>query len=305
MRAAIALKPNFPEALSNLGLSLQDRGRLDEALECFRAAVRLNPNYANACNNLGNALKDSGRLDDAIAAYSHAARVKGENPRALSNRLFTLQYHPDYSAADIFREAKAWNQMYAKSLARDIRPHGNNRDPERRLRVGYVSPDFRSHCQSLFTIPLLSNHDRKGVEIFCYGTVARPDEWTKRIQACADVWRSTIGLSDARLAEMVRGDGIDILVDLTMHMANGRPLLFARKPAPVQVAWLAYPGTTGMEAMDYRLTDPYLDPPGMNDAFYSERSFRLAETFWCYGPGRVRGCKHPRLRGMGSLRSGA
>ena len=115
-------------------------------------------------------------------------------------------------------------------------------------------------------------------------TLCCPDAVTQRLRGYADVWRSTVGLSDQQAAELIRSDQIDILVDLTMHMAKNRLLVFARKPAPVQVAWLAYPGTTGLAAMDYRLTDPYLDPPGEHDACYSEKSIRLPDTFWCYDP---------------------
>ncbi|MGD0390961.1 MAG: hypothetical protein ABSC42_18605, partial [Tepidisphaeraceae bacterium] len=151
-------------------------------------------------------------------------------------------------------------------------------------RIGYVSPDFREHCQSFFTIPLLSNHDRKAFEIFCYADLRRPDAVTQRIRGYAQVWRSILGTTDEEAARKIREDRIDILVDLTMHMAKNRMLLFARKPAPVQAAWLAYPGTTGLSAMDYRLTDPYLNPPGLNDHFYSETSIRLPDSFWCYDP---------------------
>ena len=157
-------------------------------------------------------------------------------------------------------------------------------DPERRLRIGYVSPDFRNHAVSFLLMPLLSNHDHGQVEIFCYAEVARPDDVTERLRACADVWRVTVGLTDEQMADMVRKDRIDILVDLALHTANNRLLVFARKPAPVQVTWLGYPGTTGLSTMDYRLTDPYLDPPGDNDACYSEQSIRLPDTFWCYDP---------------------
>ncbi|MGA2442648.1 MAG: hypothetical protein ABSH08_16970, partial [Tepidisphaeraceae bacterium] len=193
-------------------------------------------------------------------------------------------FHPGCDARMIYEENRRWNQQHAEPLKKLIQPHANNRDADRRLRIGYVSPDFRDHCQSFFTIPLLSNHDREGFEIFCYADVGRPDAVTERIRGCAQVWRSIPGMTDAEVTRKIREDRIDILVDLTMHMANGRPLIFARKPAPVQVAWLAYPGTTGLSAMDYRLTDPYLDPPGLNDQFYSETSIRLPDTFWCYDP---------------------
>jgi predicted O-linked N-acetylglucosamine transferase (SPINDLY family) len=173
------------------------------------------------------------------------------------------------------------------------------------LRIGYVAADFRDHCQSLFTVPFFSHHDHAQFEIFCYASVERPDDLTRRLASYADVWRDVRELDDEGLAQQIRADGIDILVDLAMHMADGRPLLFARKPAPVQVAWLAYPGTTGIEAIDYRLTDPNLDPldpldpqdspdrlnpadpqhtQSASDSHYSERSLRLPDSFWCYDP---------------------
>ena len=138
--------------------------------------------------------------------------------------------------------------------------------PNRRLKIGYVSPDFREHCQSLFTMPLLAHHDHAAFEIFCYSSVERPDEYTRRIAGYADVWRDVRPLDDAALCEIIREDRIDVLVDLTMHMAGGRPLVFARKPAPIQIAWLAYPGTTGIGAIEYRLSDPRLDPDGFDES---------------------------------------
>jgi predicted O-linked N-acetylglucosamine transferase (SPINDLY family) len=130
---------------------------------------------------------------------------------------------------------------------------------------------------------MLSRHDHAEFEIFCYSSVERPDEHTRRIAGYADVWRDVRLLDDVSLASTIRDDRIDILIDLTMHMANGRPLLFARAPAPIQIAWLAYPGTTGMDAMDYRFTDPRLDPCGFENQ-YSEHSIRLGDSFWCYDP---------------------
>ena len=156
--------------------------------------------------------------------------------------------------------------------------------PGRRLKVGFVSCDFMGHCQSLYTLPLLKNLNRQECEVFCYGDVPRPDQVTEEVKRRTDHWRRTTGVNDQELGVMVGKDEIDILVDLGMHMGNGRLLAFARKPAAVQVAWLAYPGTTGLEMMDYRLTDPYLDPPGETDQFYSEKSIRLADTFWCFDP---------------------
>jgi predicted O-linked N-acetylglucosamine transferase (SPINDLY family) len=284
LRQALRLKPDYAEAHYNLGIVLWRQRRLAEAVASYQEALRYKPDYAEAHLDLGNARKDQGRLDDAIAAFRTALRIKPEAAPIDSNLVLTLNYHPRYDARAIQEECARWNRQHAEPLHRFLRPHINRPGPERRLRIGYVSPDFREHVDSFFTIPLLSNHDHRQCEIFCYADVASPDAITERLRGYADVWRSTAGLTDQQLAELVRSDQIDILVDLKMHTANNRLLVFARKPAPIQVAWLGYPGTTGLSTMDYRLTDPYLDPPGLFDAFYAEESVRLPDTFWCYDP---------------------
>jgi protein O-GlcNAc transferase len=283
-REALRLKPDFAEAHNNLAAVLKDQGRLEEAVASYEQALRLKPHYAEAQMNVGSVRKDQGRLDEAVAAYRAGLALKPGDAKLHSNLVYVLIFHPAYDATAILEECRRWNQQHAEPLAKFIQPHANSPDPDRRLRIGYVSPDFREHACSFFTIPLLSSHDHRQFEIYCYADVTRPDAVTERHRGHADVWRSTAGLSDRQLADLVRGDRIDILVDLTMHMADNRLPVFARKPAPVQVTWLAYPGTTGLSAIDYRLTDPYLDPAGLFDAFYSEESVRLPETFWCYDP---------------------
>jgi predicted O-linked N-acetylglucosamine transferase (SPINDLY family) len=284
LQETLRLDPNHADAHLNLGNVFRAQGRLDDAVAAYHAALKLRPNFAEAQSNLGNALKDQGMLDDAIDAYRTCVRLKPDAADMHSNLVFVLPFHPDYDSEAILKEARRWNQQHAEPLKKLIRPHSNDPNPQRRLRIGYVSPDFRDHVQSFFTVPLLSHLDHRECEIFCYASILRSDALTDRLRGCADVWRNTLGLSDEHLADLIRDDQIDILVDLAMHMANSRLLVFARKPAPVQVAWLAYPGTTGLSTMDYRLTDPYLDPPGLFDAFYSEESIRLPETFWCYDP---------------------
>jgi predicted O-linked N-acetylglucosamine transferase (SPINDLY family) len=284
LREALRLRPDDAEAHNNLALALQAQGKLDDALASCCQALSLKPDFAEACQNLGEILKDQGRLDDALAAYRSALRIQPDAAYIHSNLVLALHYHPGYDARSIREEGARWNQLHAEPLKRFIRPHANRPDPERRLRIGYVSPDFRDHVDAFFLIPLLSNHDHRQFEIICYANVPQPDAVTERLRGYADVWRSTLGLSDEALADLVRSDQIDILVDLEMHVANNRLLMFARKPAPVQVAWLGYPGTTGLSTMDYRLTDPYLDPPGLFDSYYAEESVRLPDTFWCYDP---------------------
>ncbi len=282
--AALNCKPDFVVAYNNLGSVLRRAGKLEESIVALRQAIKMQPEFPQAHCNLGNSLKDAGRLDEAIACYRRAVEVNPSDHASHSNLVFAVQYHPDYDSAAILREALRWNVLHAQPLKNEIKPHENDRTPDRRLRVGYVGSDFREHCQSLFTIPLLSNHNREAFEIFCYAHVSRPDARTERIRSFCDGWQFIVGMTDAEVAEKIREDRIDILVDLTMHMSLGRSLVFARKPAPVQVAWLAYPGTTGLSAMDYRLTDPQLDPPGTHDHDYSEKSIRLPDTFWCYDP---------------------
>ena len=297
---AVRLEPVNAAASYNLGIVLWRQGRLEEAADCYLEALRLKPEYPEAHLNLGNVRKDQGRLDDAIDSYRAAV---GQDPTAAhmhSNLILCLHYHPGYDAAAFYDESRRWNQRHAEPLKVLIRPHTNRPEPERRLRIGYVSPDFREHVDSFFTIPLLSNHDHRQFEIFCYANVKRPDSVTQRLRGFADVWRSTVGLSDQQIADMIRADQIDILVDLELHAANNKLLVFARKPAPVQVAWLGYPGTTGLSVIDYRLTDPYLDPPGMFDTFSSEEVVRLPDTFWCYDPGT----QEPPVNALPALEAG-
>ncbi len=280
--SAIRVRPGEAAALNNLGCLLRARGRLEEAEAILRRGLQSNPDHATLLDNLGSVLKDAGELDEAIECFRHAVRLDPGNAATHSNLVYALSFQ-SLEGRDTCEESRRWNERFAAALTAATRGHANDRTPGRRLRIGYVSPDFREHCQSVFTIPLLSRHDHAEFEIFCYSSVARPDDRTHRIAGYADVWRDVRSLDDESLAARVRDDRIDILVDLTMHMANGRPLLFARKPAPIQIAWLAYPGTTGMDAMDYRFTDPRLDPQGFENQ-YSEHTIRLGDSFWCYDP---------------------
>lgn len=284
-RRALEIAPQDAEVWNNLGSVLDSRGELEQALASFQRALEIRPAFSQAENNVGNTLKNLADLDGALAAYERAIEIEPDNQDAHSNRLYTMYFHAGYSAERIHREHQRWN---TESAAR-LRPAGmrfeNDRSPDRRLRVGYIAATFREHCQSFFTMPLWAHHDHRQLEVFAYSDVAAPDGITARLRGYCDTWRNIAGLSDEAVAELVRQDRIDVLVDLSLHMAQNRLLVMAQKPAPVQVTWLGYPGTTGLETVDYRLTDPYLDPPsGENDVFYSEKSYRLPHTFWCYDP---------------------
>ncbi len=283
-RQAIALQPDYAEAYSYLGNALRDRGQPDEAIAAHRQAIALKPDYAEAHSNLGNALTDKGELDEAIASYREAIALNPARSDIHGNLLLALNYHPGLDAHLIAEEHRRWNRQHAEPLWSLIQPHSNHRDPERRLRIGYVSPDFREHAVARFLLPLLANHDREAFEISAYAQVLVSDAMTQRLRNHTEVWRSLVGLSDRQAAELIRQDGIDILVDLTGHTAHNRLMVFARKPAPVQVTWLGYPNTTGLEAMDYRLTDALADPPGLTDLHCSEKLIRLARCAWCFKP---------------------
>jgi protein O-GlcNAc transferase len=280
--AALRARPDSVAALNNASCLLRTLGRLEEAEGVLRRGLALNARHPVLYNNLGNVLKDSGELDEAIDCFRRALELDPTDVQTHGNLCYSLSFQSP-EGQPILEECQRYNARHAAPLQSEVRGHPHDRLPDRRLRIGYVSPDFRDHCQSLFTIPLLSHHDHAAFEIFCYSSVERPDDYTRRIAGYADVWREVRLLDDASLCDLIRADRIDILVDLTMHMANGRPLVFARKPAPVQIAWLAYPGTTGIAAMDYRLTDPRLDPSGFEE-HYSERTLRLHDSFWCYDP---------------------
>jgi predicted O-linked N-acetylglucosamine transferase (SPINDLY family) len=281
-RKAISLAPDFSAAHSNLGNALKSIGLLDEALASHRQAVALKPTDADVHYNLGSVLEDQGLVDDAIPEYRRAIALSPNHHIARSNLIFAMQLHPDYDAPTIAEEHRRWNDQHAEPLREFIHSHSNDANPNRRLRIGYVSPDFREHSVSRFLLPLLTHHDKNQVEVFGYSHVSRPDEITVLIRSHVDQWRSVSRLSDPQLAEQIRRDQIDILVDLAGHTGDNRLLIFARKPAPIQATWLGYPNTTGLAAMDYRLTDALADPPGISDALCSERLIRLPETAWCF-----------------------
>jgi predicted O-linked N-acetylglucosamine transferase (SPINDLY family) len=281
---ALEIDPSLAKAHTNLGTIFRVQRRLDEAERAHRRAIALEPNLAEAWNHLGMIVKDQGKLEECIACFRRAIAIQPGLLAAHSNLLYMLPFCEGHDAAAIYEENRLFDELHARPLAKFIQPHGNDRSADRKLRIGYVSASFHTHATSFFTASLLAAHDHEQFEIFCYADVRYPDSVTNSLRSSADHWRNTTGLSPRQLAECVRGDKIDILVDLTMHMNNNRILTFAFKPAPVQVCWAAYPGTTGLATIDYRFTDPFLDPPGQNDAFYSEESYWLPDTFWCYDP---------------------
>jgi protein O-GlcNAc transferase len=278
---ALALRPDFADPYNNLGNALRAKGRTTEAIEAYRRATALNPNLGPTYGNLANALSDQGEVKAAEEAYRDSVRLQPDAPQAHSNFLTHLNACDYYTPEQIFAEHQKWNELHARRLIVS-KTHTNLPDPERRLRIGYVSPDFRQHSVAYFAQTFLSKHDHERFEIYCYADEHLTDATTQQLRGYADHWRTITPLSDAQLADLVRQDEIDILIDLTGHTAGNRLLAFAQKPAPIQISYLGYPATTGLSAMDYRITDALADPPGETERFHTENLIRLPNCFLCY-----------------------
>jgi len=311
---AVRLDANSTNAQNNLGVTLERWGRLEEAAAAYRAAIASNKTWAVPYNNLGNALRKTGRLREAVAAHEQALALKpyieaynnlaatlaeqGEQEKVIechrravalapssaathSDLIYSMLASPRVTPGQIYQESLDWANRHADTLGAVT--FSNGPDPQRRLRVGYVSPDFRDHPVARFIEPVLREHDRSSFDVFCYSAVTGADRSTERLRSLADSWRDIARVSDSAAADLIRSDNIDILVDLAGHTAGNRLLVFARRPVPVQVSYLGYPATTGMKAIGYRITDHWADPPG-NEALYSEELVRLPDCAWCYQP---------------------
>ncbi len=283
-RRGLALKPGAVDGHNNLGVLLEEVGRYDEAEACYRQAIALAPELAHAHNNLGVLLKESGRLAAALQAHRRAIALNPGLPAVHSNMLYTLNYDETVPPQALYAVHQAWGQIPGVRFATEGARFTNAPEPARRLRIGYVSGDFRHHSVAFFVEPLIAAHDRAAVEVFLYTNDARADAVTARLKTLADHFVPIHGLADELAAARIRQDAIDILVDLSGHTCGNRLMLFARKPAPVQVSWLGYPNTTGLPAIDYRFTDAIADPPDENDGLTTERLVRLERCFLCYRP---------------------
>jgi protein O-GlcNAc transferase len=279
---ATTLAPQSAEYLSNHGLSLHKAGRGEEALATLERAVAADPAQPDAVFNRGVVRHHQGDFAGALVDWKSAVAVQPAHRVARSNLIFALHYEPGVSGADLLAEARHYDRV-AGEPAGHYTAWPNPRTADRRLRIGYVSPDFREHSVAHYMEPLLAAHDRANVEIFAYAELKKRDAVTERLNALVDHWRPTAGLRDERIAQQIRDDAIDILVDLAGHSADNRLGVFALRPAPVQASWLGFPGTTGLSAIGYRLTDDIADPPGA-ESEASETLIRLPHGFHCWRP---------------------
>jgi predicted O-linked N-acetylglucosamine transferase (SPINDLY family) len=281
IRRALAIDPASPPAWNLLGIIQQLNQDLDDAMRSYRHALAIDADYAEAVGNLGNAMLLQGDPKAASEFFERAVALRPDWPGAQSNLLLVLNYHDE--DGDRNRAAHvAHTSLFSSGLARI--QHPKPAEPDRRLRAGYVSPDFRAHSVGWFLEGIFAHHDHSAFEVFCYSDVASPDSVTAYLRSCVDHWRDTAGTDNSELVSRIAADRIDILVDLAGHTANNRLPIFARKPAPVQLTYLGYPNTTGLDTMDYRLTDAIADPPGASEAFHTETLIRLPHGFLCYTP---------------------
>jgi protein O-GlcNAc transferase len=316
LRKAIELDPNSPTPHVNLGLALMQLDRFDEALESYYRAQSLGedsatlhfniacvlervgrkdealaalqrtlerePRHSPALANVGKLLSDRGEATESLAAYRAAMEIAPLSPLVHSNMLLIMHYDAQTTPAQMFTAHMQYGQQHARSVKQIALPDVDA-DPKRRLRIGFVSPDLHEHPVGHFLPQVLLHLPREQFEITCYSGWVGSDAINDLLRARSDRWRDVAQLSDAQLAETIRDDNIDILIDLTGHTAGSRLLAFAAKPAPVQMAHFGYPDTTGVDAIDYRITDAISDPAG-NERYYTEQLIRLPEVAWCYEP---------------------
>ncbi len=288
---AIRLDPQNAAAHAGLANTLRAGDRIDESIAAYRQALAFAPDDPAIRGNLAFALRDQARLAEAIAELRAAVEQHPDHAAVASALIFTMHLDPETPAEVIAAEKQRWNRRHLDPLSAARPPHQNDRSPDRPLNIGYVSGDLREHPVGRFMEPLLLAHDRTQVRVFCYSATLNPEPRTVSLRAAADVWRNIAGVPDDQAATVIRADEIDILVDLANHTTGNRLTLFARKPAPVQITYLAYGAGTGLSVMDWRLTDAFIDPPKPPEletpaalALLGEGPLRMARTFWCYSP---------------------
>ncbi len=286
LRQALDIDPEHGRLRCLLGDVLVKREKLDQAIHEYRSVDGYSTTYADAQDGLGRALMKQGHMRASLAAFERALSARPSFMEAHSNSIFAGNYATHMAPMVHLQEHRSWALRHASHLAPASvsMTDDPNRDATRPLHIGYVSADFCRHSAAYFIETLIAGRDHEQFRVTCYANVAHPDDLSERIRTAADGWRDIRRLDDEAVAKLVREDGIDILVDLSGHTAGNRLLVFARRPAPVQVSYLGYPNTTGLAQVDYRLTDELADPVGESDGLHSESLMRLATGFLCYSP---------------------
>jgi protein O-GlcNAc transferase len=280
-RSIVKATPNSWKAHADLANACHHSGNLEQAVMHFKEAARLAPGNASLWDNLGIALCCQGKYDEAAASHRRAMELDPRSARAHSNLLLTLHYLPAADPEELHREHVHWGEVHG--AVPKPGSYTNVRDPDRRLRIGYVSADFRTHSVAYFIEPVIAAHDHDQVDVWCYAYLERGDATTERLRTLSDHWRHIAGQEPEAVARQIRDDRIDILIDLGGHTQSDLLRVFTQKPAPIQITYLGYPDTTGLAAMDYRLCDPITDPPEQA-THCTEELLRLPDCFLCYRP---------------------
>jgi protein O-GlcNAc transferase len=284
LRAALKLVPQDAMAAANLAHVLLEQGRTTEAETLARGITDRNPRSAEGHHMLGFALTYQGEVEAALVEFREAHRLAPDSAAVISNALFASLYSDarDADAVLALHRELAPKIMPARAPMTAWR---NDRDPARRLKIGYLSPDLRSHPVSMFLEPIVEHHDRNAFEVICYSTTSAPDATTQRLQSHAALWHDCSGWSGERVAALIEADGVDILVDLAGHTAQNSASVLRAKPAPVQALYIGYPGSTGLPEMDWLIADAHLCPPG-SERYCSEKVVLVGDSYWCYQPPR-------------------
>lgn len=285
LQSAVALDPTRPEFLNNLGHALSTAGRFEPAIATLRQAIQLHPTWLEPAHNLAHAFKGAGLVEDAIKLCREILAAHPSAAAGHSTLLSLLLNRPESSPQQILDAHRAWSAAHSPASQPQPVQFPNEPKPDRKLRVGYVSPSLQDHEMAYFVEYLLACHDSANFEVFCYADLLRrPSPSRERLKTHAGQWRDITGLSDAQVFALIREDAIDLLIDLAGHAPGNRLSVFAQRPAPVQLIYLGYPATTGLDCFDGYLTDAVADPPGSADPFYTEPLIRLPRTFVCYRP---------------------
>nr|CAD1838623.1 unnamed protein product [Ananas comosus var. bracteatus] len=296
---ALSIKPNFSQSLNNLGVVYTVQGKMDAAASMIEKAIAANPTYAEAYNNLGVLYRDAGNITLAIEAYEKCLQIDPDSRNAGQNRLLAMNYIDEGSDDKLFEAHREWGRRFMKLYPR-FTSWDNEKDMDRPLVVGYISPDYFTHSVSYFIEAPLSHHDYSNYKVVVYSAVVKADAKTlkfkDRVLKKGGLWRDIYGVDEKKVASMVREDKVDILVELTGHTANNKLGTMACRPAPIQVTWIGYPNTTGLPTIDYRITDSFADPPNAKQK-HIEELVRLPECFLCYTPSPEAGqvCPTPAL----------
>jgi protein O-GlcNAc transferase len=284
LETVLTARPDWADAHYNYGCMLRKQQRLQDAASAFRRAIGVEPRHARAYQMLGGVMLAQSQTDEALELYREARARCPDDFGLASAELFALMCSEGTSEQERFARHVAVGRELERAHPPRVPVFRNAHDPERRLRIGYISADFCYHVISLQMLAVLEHHDRSSFEVYCYSSTEAPDSYTQALKQRADVWRAWPTLAADEMAQAIAADGIDILVDLAGHSSIPQLEVMAQRPAPVQATWIGYLGTTGLTQIDYRVSDPVADPIGLTERYHTEAIARLPRTQWCWRP---------------------